>query len=387
MAKSKTTVDEGVIQDDLASVLADNLNKKFKSSNYKVAYFLEGDTDAPSEVNEWISTGSTMLDLAISNRPNGGLPVGRIIEITGLEASGKSLLAAHALADTQKKGGLAVYIDTENAISREFLEAIGVNLKDMLYVPLETIEDIFDAMDSIVESVRKNSKSRIVTIVVDSVAGASTKQEMAADYDKDGWATSKAIILSKAMRKITNFIGRERICLIFTNQLRTRLGVSFGDQWTTSGGKAIAFHSSVRLRLKSVGQIKLAKSADKPEAVVGITTRAQVVKNRMGPPLRTVDYDIYFDSGIDDFGSWLTMMKNYNLVTQAGAWYTYTNTETGEVVKFQSKDFKSKLIDDPEMKAQVYKTICEKYILNYRAGDDFGIDDIEIETEFDGEES
>lgn len=387
MAKSKAIVNDGEVQDDLASVLADNLNKKFKSSNYKVAYFLEGDTDAPSEVSEWISTGSTMLDLAISNRPNGGLPVGRIIEITGLEASGKSLLAAHALADTQRKGGLAVYIDTENAISREFLEAIGVNLKDMLYVPLETIEDIFDAMDSVVESVRKSSKSRIVTIVVDSVAGASTKQEMAADYDKDGWATSKAIILSKAMRKITNFVGRERICLIFTNQLRTRLGVTFGDQWTTSGGKAIAFHSSVRLRLKSVGQIKLAKSADKPEAVVGITTRAQVVKNRMGPPLRSVDYDIYFDSGIDDYGSWLTMMKNYNLVSQAGAWYTYTNTETGEVVKFQSKDFKSKLIDDTEMKEQVYKTICEKYILNYKAGDDFGIDDIEIETEFEGEES
>jgi recombination protein RecA len=387
MAKSKLAVHEGEVQDNLASVLADNLNKKFKSSNYKVAYFLEGDTDAPSEVSEWISTGSTMLDLAISNRPNGGLPVGRIIEITGLEASGKSLLAAHALADTQRKGGLAVYIDTENAISREFLEAIGIDLKDMLYIPLETIEDIFEAMDTIIESVRKASKSRIVTIVVDSVAGASTKQEMSADYDKDGWATSKAIILSKAMRKITNFVGRERICLIFTNQLRTRLGVTFGDQWTTSGGKAIAFHSSVRLRLKSVGQIKLAKSADKPEAIVGITTRAQVIKNRMGPPLRTVDYDIYFDSGIDDYGSWLTMLKNYNLVTQAGAWYTYINTDTGESVKFQSKDFKSKLIDNTEMKEQVYKTICEKYILNYRAGDDFGIDDIQIDTEFDGEES
>ena len=387
MAKSKATVEEGKVQDDLASVLADNLNKKFKSSNYKVAYFLEGDSEAPNDVSEWISTGSTMLDLAISNRPHGGLPVGRIIEITGLEASGKSLLAAHALADTQRKGGLAVYIDTENAVSREFLEAIGVNLKDMLYVPLETIEDIFDAMDSIVESVRKNSRSRIVTIVVDSVAGASTKTEMAADYDKDGWATSKAIILSKAMRKITNFVGRERICLIFTNQLRTRLGVSFGDQWTTSGGKAIAFHSSVRLRLKSIGQIKIAKSSDQPEAIVGITTRAQVVKNRMGPPLRSVDYDIYFDSGIDDYGSWLTMLKNYNLVTQAGAWYTYTNTDTGEVVKFQSKDFKSKLIDDPEMKEQVYKTICEKYILNYKAGEDFGIDDIQVEAEFEGEES
>jgi len=387
MAKSKTVVAEGALQDDLANVLAENLNKKFKSSNYKVAYFLEGDTDAPSEVSEWISTGSTMLDLAISNRPNGGLPVGRIIEITGLEASGKSLLAAHALADTQKKGGLAVYIDTENAISREFLEAIGINLKDMLYVPLETVEDIFEAIESVIESIRKSSKNRLVTIVVDSVAGASTKVEMSADYDKDGWATSKAIILSKAMRKITNFVGRERICLIFTNQLRTRLGVTFGDQWTTSGGKAIAFHSSVRLRLKSIGQIKLAKSTDKPEAVVGITTRAQVVKNRMGPPLRSVDYDIYFDSGIDDYGSWLTMMKNYGLVDQAGAWYTYTNEDTGEIVKFLSKDFKSKLIDDPEMKAQVYKSICEKYILNYRAGEDFGIDDIEIQEEFDGEES
>jgi recombination protein RecA len=257
----------------------------------------------------------------------------------------------------------------------------------MLYVPLDTVEDIFESIETIVESVRKNAKNRLVTIVVDSVAGASTKQEMSSDYDKDGWATSKAIILSKAMRKITNFIGRERICLIFTNQLRTRLGVSFGDQWTTSGGKAIAFHSSVRLRLKSVGQIKLAKSSDAPEAVLGITTRAQVVKNRMGPPLRSVDYEIYFDSGIDDYGSWLTMLKNHGLVTQGGAWYTYTNTDTGEIIKFQSKDFQSKLMDDPEMKEQVYRTICEKYIINYKAGEHFGVDDIEIETEFEGEDS
>jgi recombination protein RecA len=341
------------MQDDLASVLADNLNKKFKSSNYKVAYFLEGDTDAPSDVNEWISTGSTMLDLAISNRPNGGLPVGRIIEITGLEASGKSLLAAHALADTQKKGGLAVYIDTENAVSREFLEAIGVNLKDMLYVPLETIEDIFDAMDSIVESVRKNSKSRIVTIVVDSVAGASTKQEMAADYDKDGWATSKAIILSKAMRKITNFVGRERICLIFTNQLRTRLGVTFGDQWTTSGGKAIPFHASVRLRLKNTGMIKA--KINGVEQVVGSKTEVQVVKNRMGPPHRKVNYDIYYDSGIDNHGGWLEIMKKFDLVKQAGAHYTLDDVDidTGEVfgeIKFQSKNFVEKVIDNKEIK-------------------------------------
>lgn len=386
MAKKSQVILETDLQDNLAGVLADNLNKKFKASNHKVAYFLDGDTDSPSDVKEWISTGSTMLDLAIANRPYGGIPVGRITEITGLEASGKSLLAAHALANTQKKGGLAVYIDTENAISREFLEAIGVNLKEMLYVPLETVEDIFEAIEGIAETVRKSSKDRLVTIIVDSVAGASTKTEMAAEFDKDGWATSKAIVLSKAMRKITNFVGRERICLIFTNQLRTRLGVSFGDPYTTSGGKAIAFHSSVRLRLKSIGQIKLKDDSGREE-VFGIKTRAQVIKNRMGPPLRSVDYDIYFDSGIDDYGSWLTMLKDFKLVTQAGAWYTYTDMSTGEEIKFQSKDFQTKILDVPGMKDQVYRAICDKYILNYRAGEDFGVDDIVIETEFDGEDS
>lgn len=385
MAKQKAAVAEAVVQNDLASVLADSLNKKFKASNYKVAYFLEGDEDSPCNVEEWVSTGNTMLDLAISNRPNGGFPVGRIVEITGLEASGKSLLAAHALVSTQKKGGLAVYIDTENAVSREFLESIGLDLKEMLYVPLETIEDIFDSIETIIEAARKSSKDRLVTIVVDSIMGASTKIEMAADYEKDGWATTKAILLSKAMRKITNMIGRQRACLIFTNQLRTRLGVSFGDPWTTAGGKAVAFHSSVRLRLKSVGQIKL--KVDGRDEVLGMTTRCQVIKNRMGPPLRSVDYDIYFDSGIDDFGSWLVMMKNYGLVSQAGAWYTWVNPETAEVVKFQSKDFQSKLIEDAEMREQVYKSICEKYILNYKAGKDFGVDDIELQTDFDREES
>ena len=295
------------------------------------------------------------------------------------------MLAAHALVSTQKKGGLAVYIDTENAVSREFLESIGLDLKEMLYVPLETIEDIFDSIEAIIVAARKSSKDRLVTIVVDSIMGASTKIEMAADYEKDGWATTKAILLSKAMRKITNMIGRQRICLIFTNQLRTKLGVSFGDPWTTAGGKSVAFHSSVRLRLKSAGQIKLRVNGR--DEILGIKTRCQVIKNRLGPPLRSVDYDIYFDSGIDDYGSWLTLMKNYDLVTQSGAWYVWVNPETAEVIKFQSKEFQSKLIDNPEIREQVYKSICDKYILNYKSGKDFGIDDITIQTEFDNEES
>lgn len=387
MAKKSKSKEELI--DSLADTLAESINQKFKGQNYKTAFFLEGDNDAPTNVKEWVSSGHSMLDLAISNRPNGGFPVGRITEITGLEASGKSLLAAHTLAETQKKNGLAVYIDTESATSAEFLSAIGVDLKSMLYVPLETIEEIFETIETIVENVRKSDKDRLLTIIVDSVMGASTKQEMSAEYDKDGYATSKSIILSKAMRKVTNWIARERICLIFTNQLRTKMGVMFGDPWTTAGGKAIPFHASVRLRLKNMGQIKAKMNGR--EEVVGIKTRVTVVKNRMGPPLRSIDYEIYFDSGIDNYGGWLSVMKDFKLVKQAGAWYDYTDVDvnTGEVLnemKFQSKDFIEKVLTDPAVKERLYNRICEAYIFKYQAGVDGGIDDVYIDEDLVNEE-
>ena len=386
MAKGKSKLE---LTDTLANTLAESINKQFKGQNLKTAFFLDGDDDSPSNVSEWVSSGCSMLDLAISNRPYGGFPVGRITEITGLEASGKSLLAAHTLAETQKKGGLAVYIDTESATSSEFLTAIGVDLKTMLYVPLETIEEIFETIETIVEGVRKSDKDRLVTIVVDSIMGASTKIEMSAEYDKDGYATSKSIILSKAMRKVTNWIARERICLIFTNQLRTKLGVSFGDQWTTAGGKAIPFHASVRLRLKNTGMIKA--KVNSVEQVVGSKTNVQVVKNRMGPPHRKVDYEIYYDSGIDNYGGWLSIMKNFDLVKQSGAWYTLEDVdhETGETfgeMKFQSKDFVEKVINNPEAKDRLYRRICDAYIFKYQAGIDGGIDDVIITDEFVDEE-
>ena len=386
MAKSKSKLE---LEDALANTLADSINKQFKGQALKTAFFLDGDDDAPSNVKDWISTGCDSLDLAISNRPNGGFPVGRITEITGLEASGKSLLASHALAETQKKGGLAVYIDTESATSTEFLQAIGCDLKTMLYVPLETIEEIFETIETIVEQVRKSNKDRLVTIVVDSVMGASTKIEMAAEYDKDGYATSKSIILSKAMRKVTNWIARENICLIFTNQLRTKLGVSFGDAWTTSGGKAIPFHASVRLRLKNTGMIKA--KINGVEQVVGSKTEVQVVKNRMGPPHRKVNYDIYYDSGIDNFGGWLEIMKKFDLVKQSGAHYTLedVDVETGELfgeIKFQSKNFVDKVIENKEVRDRLYKRICESYIFKYQANLDGGIDDIIIDESVIDEE-
>ena len=370
MAKKKNGV-----HDELASVLADSLNKKFK--DYKVAYLLKDD-DSPNDLTEWVSTGSSTLDLAISNRPHGGIPVGRITEITGMEASGKTLVASHVLADTQKKGGLAVFIDTENSINIEFLECIGVDAAKLLYIQLETVEDIFETIESIVTKIRESDNNRLVTIVVDSVAAATTKIELEADFDKDGWSTSKAIIISKAMRKITQLIGRQRICLVFTNQLRQKLGVMFGDPWTTSGGKALQFHASCRLRLKAAGQIKAKNNGI--ENVIGIKTIAQVVKNRMGPPLRKVNFEIYFDSGIDDFGGWLQVLKDHKMVSQGGAWYTYKDPETDTEIKFQSKDFEDKMLGDPELKERLYNRMCEAMIMSYKSGK-LGIDDIEISEE------
>ena len=306
------------VHDVLADTLADSLNKKFKDN--KVAYFLDGTDQTPTDIKDFISTGSSMLDLAISNKPNGGIAVGRITEINGLESSGKSLLGAHILAETQKKGGVAVYIDTETSVSQEFLEVIGVDFSKMLYLHLETVEDIFEAIDEIVTKVRESDKDRLVTILVDSLEAASTKVEMESDFEKDGWATAKAIVISKAMRKITQMIGRQKIALVFTNQLRQKLGVMFGDPWTTSGGKALPFHASTRIRLKNMGQIK-----DTGKNVLGMKCRAQIVKNRLGPPLRHADYDMYFDRGIDNYGAWLTVLKEHKLVKSGGAWYTLTD--------------------------------------------------------------
>ena len=363
------------VNDVLANVLADSLNKKFKDT--KVAYFLDGSDTTPTDIKDFISTGSSMLDLAISNKPDGGIAVGRITEINGLESSGKSLLGAHILAETQKKGGVAVYIDTETSVSQEFMEVIGIDMSKMLYLHLETVEDIFEAIEEIVTKVRESDKDRLVTILVDSLAAATTKVELEADFDKDGWATAKAIIISKAMRKITQMIGRQKVALVFTNQLRQKLGVMFGDPWTTSGGKALPFHASTRIRLKNMGQIK-----DTGKNVLGMKCRAQIVKNRLGPPLRHADYDMYFDRGIDNYGAWLTVLKEHKLVKTGGAWYTLTD-QNGKDHKFLSKDWEDLITENDELREYVYEIICDKVILKYK--EKLGIDDVEFTDEVLGD--
>ena len=375
MAKKKKVSN----RDELTGILADSLNKKFSKTHHRVAYFLDGSEDSPTDVNDWVSTGSTVLDLAISNRPNGGLPVSKIVEITGLEQSGKSLLASHVIANTQKKDGIAVYIDTESSLNAQFLRAIGVDVEKMVYLPLETVEDIFDAIENIILKVRENDPDKLVTIVVDSVAAATTKIESAADFEKDGYATQKAIIISKAMRKITNLIGQERILLIFTNQLRQKLGaMPFADQYTTSGGKALQFHSSVRIRLKQVGKLK--EKINGIDEVVGSEVEANIVKNRIGPPNRKVRYNVYYRQGMDDFGGWLKLMKNYKVCKQSGPICKYTDTETGEIVTFTGKDFETLCKERPEIKEAMYRDTCDAYIMKYQHEEAQDMDpDIEVD--------
>ena len=375
MKKKNQVTQETPQRDELVELLANELNKANKDGG-KIAYFLD-EQENPAEISDWISTGSSILDLAISNRPHGGLPVGKMVEFNGLEGTGKSLLSAHVVADTQKKGGIAVVIDTENAAAPEFWKSLGVDLSKLLYVQCETVEDIFEKMEQMIGIVRKSNKDRILTIIVDSVAAASTKVELESDHGKDGYATGKSIIISKAMRKITTMIGRQKVLTVFTNQLRQNINaMAFGDKYVVSGGKSLAYHCSVRVRLNNTGKLK------KGEEVIGNECKAVVVKNRMGPPQRQASFDIYFDSGIADYGSWIKVLKENNLVKQGGAYYTYKKDD-GTEWKFQSKDFVSTMKTDKTLGEEIYLKICDSVIMKYKDPNSIIIDDAVIDTNED----
>ena len=375
MKKKNQVTQETPQRDELVELLANELNKANKDGG-KIAYFLD-EQENPAEISDWISTGSSILDLAISNRPHGGLPVGKMVEFNGLEGTGKSLVSAHVVADTQKKGGIAVVIDTENAAAPEFWKSLGVDLSKLLYVQCETVEDIFEKMEQMIGIVRKSNKDRILTIIVDSVAAASTKVELESDHGKDGFATGKSIIISKAMRKITNMIGKQKVLTVFTNQLRQNLNaMAFGDKYVVSGGKSLAYHCSVRVRLNNTGKLK------KGEEVIGNECKAVVVKNRMGPPQRQASFDIYFDSGIADYGSWIKVLKENNLVKQGGAYYTYKKDD-GTEWKFQSKDFVETMKTDKTLSEEIYLKICDSVIMKYKDPNSIIVDDAVIDTDED----
>ena len=371
--KTHVTQNDSPQRDELVELLANELNKANKDGG-KIAYFLD-EQENPAEISDWISTGSSILDLAISNRPHGGLPVGKMVELNGLEGTGKSLVSAHICAETQRKGGIAVVLDTENAAAPEFWKSLGVDLKNLLYVQTDTVEDIFEKMEQMIGVVRKSNKDRILTLIIDSVAAASTKAELESDHGKDGFATGKSIIISKAMRKITNMIGRQKVLTVFTNQLRQNLNaMAFGDKYVVSGGKALAYHCSVRVRLNNTGKLK------KGEEIIGNECKAVVVKNRMGPPQRQASFDIYFDSGIADYGSWIKVLKDQGLVKQGGAYYTYKKDD-GTEWKFQSKDFVTTMQSDKQLSEEIYLKICDAVIMKYKDPNSQIVEDAVVSTD------
>ncbi len=345
-------------QEELASAICDAINKKFKDG--QVA-FMMGQEETPTDLSDFISTSSSILDVAISNRANGGIACGRITELTGLEGSGKSLVAAHMMANVQKDGGVAVLIDTENAFNEDFFRSVGLDMAKMTYAPVSTVEDIFTTIETIVTKVRETeNNTKKVIIVVDSVTGAPTQKEVEGDYEQAGYGTEKAKFLSFAVKKVLSLIAKQKIALVFTNQLRQKLNApAFSDPYTTSGGLAIRFYASTRIRLSVIGKIQNAK-----KDVIGVTVKAVVIKNRLGPPFRTAEFNVYFDRGIDDLDSWLKFCKDRDILTTGGAYFTYT-TLAGEAHKMQSKDWKPFLAANPDLKEEIYNRMIETIIMSY----------------------
>lgn len=301
--------------------LADVL-KGMKTGDVDVS-LLSADT-SPCVVNEWLTTGSLALDAILG----GGLPVGRITEVYGDTSTGKSLLAAQVVALAQEQGYIAIMVDTESAVSLPIMEAVGVDTEKLIYTAPDTVEEVFQIFDSAIESKKLHDPDNLLLLVWDSIAATSAMAEMTSDYGK-AMMGKHAQLISQGLRKIARKISKQRVCALFLNQTRQKIGVMFGDDEATFGGKAVSFYSSVRVRLKKGKKIKSGKR------IVGIETVASVVKNKVAVPFREATLPIYFGHGVDDAGAAFNFMKAEDLFQQNGAWYIIELG--GKEVKFQQK--------------------------------------------------
>tara|TARA_B100000131_G_scaffold323267_1_gene381214 strand:- start:24517 stop:25779 length:1263 start_codon:yes stop_codon:yes gene_type:complete len=337
--------------DDLISAL----NKEHGS---KIAYNLAHDT-SPTHVNRWISTGSRLLDYIIANRNDGGLPEGRIVEIFGPPSIGKSHIAIQIARSTQQMGGIVVYIDTENATSVENLALLGVDItKRFVYVDTHCTEEVLSIAESTIMKAKAMDKNVPITIVWDSVAASSPKAELVGDYDKESIGL-QARAISKGMRKITGVIANQNVLFICLNQIRTKVGVMYGDPTTTPGGKAIPFHSSVRIKLGAGQQIQ-----DKNKNVIGIHVSAKTIKNKVSAPFRDCKFEIHFGIGIKEHEQIFDVLRKHGkelidgkevCIAGSGTWKSLmvTDAKTGEVLvekKFYKTEF-DQILKDPEYSA------------------------------------
>lgn len=272
-----------------------------------------GDSSAAKDIDV-VSTGSLGLDIALGI---GGLPKGRVVEIYGPESSGKTTLTLQVIAEAQKNGGTAAFVDAEHALDPQYAGRLGVNVDDLLVSQPDTGEQALEIVDMLVRS------AALDVIVVDSVAALTPKAEIEGDMG-DTHVGLQARLMSQALRKLTANIKRSNTMVIFINQIRMKIGVMFGSPETTTGGNALKFYSSVRLDIRRIGSIK------KGDEILGNETRVKVVKNKVAPPFRKCEFDIIYNEGISKEGELIDMGVEAGLVEKAGAWYSYNGNRIGQ---------------------------------------------------------
>ncbi|MBU1830908.1 MAG: recombinase RecA, partial [Alphaproteobacteria bacterium] len=312
--------------------------------------------DNPVQEIESTSTGSLGLDIALGI---GGIPKGRIVEIYGPESSGKTTLTLHCVAEEQKKNGVCAFVDAEHALDPIYARKLGVNLDELLISQPDTGEQALEIVDTLVRSGAVN------LVVVDSVAALTPKSELEGDMG-DSSVGVHARLMSQAMRKLTGSISRSKCTVIFINQIRMKIGVMFGSPETTTGGNALKFYSSVRLDIRRIGAIK-----DRDE-VVGSETRVKVVKNKVAPPFKQVEFNIMYGEGISKTGELLDLGVKAGVVDKSGAWFSYGDERVGQ----GRENAKRYLKENPQIALEIEDKIRAAHGLDFDLGAEFSHDDI-----------